>query len=163
MKYLYLILLAVACTFSYIKGSEHAANKAEALMAKHLAADAQAHAEQLERVRVIESALTDTLNDVAKAYERGKSDAEAIGAEVTDNLRAGNLRLQQHWAGCEAKRVSGATTDSGEPDAGTGDREESAGRIVRAAAQCDAQVRGLQELLIKEREVLRTGEGSSQR
>mgnify|MGYP000930139085 CR=1 FL=1 len=47
--------------------------------------------------------------------------------------------------------MSTATPAPSEPDAGTGDREESAGRIVQAADECDAQVKGLQELLRLER------------
>ena len=44
-----------------------------------------------------------------------------------------------------------AAAGPSEPDATAADREQSAGRIVQAAAQCDAQVKGLQELLSLER------------
>ena len=68
------------------------------------------------------------------------------------DLRAGNLVLRNRWTACEANLgVPTATPAPSEPDAGTADRNESAGRIVQAAAQCDAQVRGLQELLLLER------------
>lgn len=88
---------------------------------------------------------------VATQYEQEKADAESKGAAVADGLRAGNLRLQQRWAGCEA-RVSDLADSSGQPDGATDDRADSAGRIVRAAAACDAQVRGLQALVRADRE-----------
>ncbi len=88
---------------------------------------------------------------VATQYEQEKADAESKGADVADGLRAGNLRLQQRWAGCEA-RVSDLAAASGQPDGAADDRADSAGRIVRAAAACDAQVRGLQALVRADRE-----------
>lgn len=88
---------------------------------------------------------------VAIQYEQEKADAESKGAAVADGLRAGNLRLQQRWAGCEA-RVSDLAAASGQPDGAADDRADSAGRIVRAAAACDAQVRGLQALVRADRE-----------
>lgn len=90
---------------------------------------------------------------VATQYEQEKADAESKGAAVADGLRAGNLRLQQRWAGCEA-RMSGITASSGQPDGAADDRADSAGRIVRAAAACDAQVRGLQALIRSDREAV---------
>lgn len=88
---------------------------------------------------------------VATQYEQEKVDAESKGAAVADGLRAGNLRLQQRWAGCEA-RVSDLAASPGQPDGAADDRADSAGRIVRAAAACDAQVRGLQALVRADRE-----------
>ncbi len=87
---------------------------------------------------------------VATQYEQEKADAESKGAAVADGLRAGNLRLQQRWAGCEA-RVSDLVASPGQPDGAADDRAASAGRIVLAAAQCDAQVRGLQALILSDR------------
>lgn len=88
---------------------------------------------------------------VATQYEQEKVDAESKGAAVADGLRAGNLRLQQRWAGCEA-RVSDLAASPSQPDGAADDRADSAGRIVRAAAACDAQVRGLQALVRADRE-----------
>lgn len=88
---------------------------------------------------------------VATQYEQEKADAESKGAAVADGLRSRALRLQDRWAGCEA-RVSGLAAASGQPDGAADDRADSAGRIVRAAAVCDAQVRGLQALVRSDRE-----------
>ncbi|MFC9523306.1 hypothetical protein ACFTQ9_21035 [Bacillus velezensis] len=88
---------------------------------------------------------------VATQYEQGKADAESKGAAVADGLRTRALRLQDRWAGCEA-RVSDLTTSASQPDAAAEDRAAGAGDLVRAAAACDAQVRGLQALVRADRE-----------
>lgn len=88
---------------------------------------------------------------VATQYEQEKVDAESKGAAVADGLRAGNLRLQQRWAGCEA-RVSDLAASPGQPDGAADDRAEGASDLVRAAAEADAQIRGLQALVRADRE-----------
>ena len=88
---------------------------------------------------------------VATQYEQEKADAESKGAAAADGLRAGNLRLQQRWAGCEA-RVSDIAASPGQPDGAADDRAEGARDLVRAAAEADAQVRGLQALVRADRE-----------
>jgi hypothetical protein len=87
----------------------------------------------------------------SQSYEQGKHDAETNAANVIADLRAGTVRLQNRWAGCEAHRRADAAGVARQRDAAATDREESASRIVRAADECDAQVRGLQEILISER------------
>lgn len=149
-----LVVAAIAGGVGYWQGGKRAAMAAELAMAEHLDADRKAESDHKDKVRQLEQDLATAQADVSEAYERGKKDAEATGAAVTADLRAGNLRLQRRWAGCETQRLSDAAAVAGELDAAARDREESAGRIVRAAAQCDAQVRGLQELLILERELL---------
>ena len=135
----------------YWQGGKRATAAAELVMAEHLAADRKAESDHKDKVRQLEQALATAQTGVSEAYEKGKKDAETTSAAVNTDLRAGNLRLQQRWAGCETQRLSDAAALASKPAAAAGDREESAGRIVRAAAQCDAQVRGLQELLILER------------
>lgn len=90
---------------------------------------------------------------VATQYEQEKADAESKGAAVADGLRSRAIRLQDRWAGCEA-RVSDLATSPGQSDGAADDRADSAGRIVRAAAHCDAQVRGLQALILSDREAV---------
>ncbi|WP_286075687.1 endopeptidase [Stenotrophomonas sp. 59] len=128
---------------------------AQAERARDYAQTAKAVAEQ-ERdnaiaVIAVERQRVKRAEAVATQYEQEKADAESKGAAVADGLRAGNLRLQQRWAGCEA-RVSDLAAASGQPDGAADDRADSAGRIVRAAAACDAQVRGLQALVRADRE-----------
>lgn len=127
---------------------------AQAERARDNAQTAKAVAEQ-ERdnaiaVIAVERQRVKRAEAVAIQYEQEKADAESKGAAVADGLRAGNLRLQQRWAGCEA-RVSDIAASTGPVDDRADDRAESAGRIVRAAATCDAQVRGLQALILSDR------------
>jgi hypothetical protein len=158
-----LLVAAIAGVVGYWQGGKHATMAAELAMAEHLAADRKAESDHKDKVRQLEQALAEAQAGVSEAYEKGKKDAEATSAAVIANLRAGNLRLQQRWAGCETQRLSDTAALAAELDATARDREESAGRIVRAAAECDAQVRGLQELLILEREQLNKRGGSSRR
>lgn len=128
---------------------------AQAERARDNAQTAKASAEQ-ERdnaiaVIAVERQRVKRAEAVAIQYEQEKADAESKGAAVADGLRAGSLRLQQRWAGCEA-RVSDLAAASGQLDGAADDRADSAGRIVRAAAACDAQVRGLQALVRADRE-----------
>lgn len=128
---------------------------AQAERARDSAQTAKAVAEQ-ERdnaiaVIAVERQRVKRAEAVATQYEQEKADAESKGAAVADGLRAGNLRLRQRWAGCEA-RVSDLAASPGQPDGAADDRADSAGRIVRAAAACDAQVRGLQALVRADRE-----------
>lgn len=149
-----LVVATITGGVGYWQGGKHAETAAELAMAEHLAADRKTESDHKDKIRQLEQDLATAQTGVSEAYEKGKKDAEATGAAITADLRAGNLRLQQRWAGCETQRLSDAAALAGELDAAAGDREESAGRIVRAAVQCDAQVRGLQELLIFERELL---------
>jgi len=157
------IAVLAAGVLGYRIGHRHAETAGALVMAKQMIEIERAAGEQKDRVRELETQLATAAEDVSAAYEEGKRDAEATGAAVAADLRAGALRLQRRWAGCETQRLSEATAASLELDAAARDREESAGRIVRAAAQCDAQVRGLQQLVLSERELMNKRQGSSQR
>ena len=152
-----LILAAVlglggAGVAGYNKGKTDAERVAKIAMDKHLAADREEETKAKEKARADRDALAVAQNAASAAYEKGKRDAEQNSKRVVADLRTGNLVLRNRWTACQAS-LDVPTTPAGpsEPDAGTADRAESAGRIVQAAAQCDAQVRGLQELLLLER------------
>lgn len=120
-------------------------------VAEDQAALAAAQVVASEAARQQEQDRAKAANEVAAAYERGKDDAKAAGDRVAADLRAGVSRLQDRWRGCEARRVPGTADAPSEPDASAIDRNESAGRIVGAAEQCDAQVIGLQQFILSER------------
>ena len=137
----------------YHKGKTDAERVAKIEMDKHLIADREEETRAKDKARADRDALAVAQNAVSAAYEKGKRDAEQTSKLVVADLRAGNLVLRNRWAPCKASLdVPPAPPAPSEPDAGAGDREESAGRIVQAADQCDAQVKGLQELLILERQ-----------
>ena len=144
--------LAGAGAAGYSKGKADAERVAKLAMDEHLVKDREAERVATEAASRHKDELTAAQNAVSAAYEKGKSDAEATAKRTVADLRAGNLVLRERWTSCQASSgLPRPATDTSEPDAGTADRDESAGRIVQAAAQCDAQVRGLQELLLLER------------
>ena len=136
----------------YNKGKTDAERVAKLKMDEHLVEDREAERTATEAASRHKDELAAAQNKVSAAYEKGKSDAEATAKRTVADLRAGNLVLRERWSACKTSNgVPSTAADPSEPDAGTGDREESAGRIVQAADQCDAQVKGLQELLRLER------------
>lgn len=108
---------------------------------------AQAQADAQAKARAIEQAQAKAVAEIAESYEKGKADAQATADRVAADLRAGTLRLRREWAQCETGRLSEAAASAREFDAAEQSRAESAGRIVRAAAECDAQVSALQAIV----------------
>ena len=136
----------------YNKGKTDAERVAKLKMDEHLVEDREAERTATEAASRHKDALATAQNKVSAAYEKGKSDAEAAAKRTVADLRAGNLVLRNRWTACKTSDgVPSTAADPSEPDAGTHDREESAGRIIQAVAQCDAQVKGLQDLLTLER------------
>ncbi len=92
------------------------------------------------------------LERVAYQYEQDKRNAQAVADRVVADLRSGATRLQDRWQACAAASgLPNSGPTPGQSDAGADDRGASASRIVRAAAACDAQVRGLQEVVRSDR------------
>ena len=118
-------------------------------MAEKTAQVAQAATKASELARQQEQAHAQALADVAQQYEQDKTDAQESHARLVANLRRGTVRLQDHW-----------TCPSGVPQVGTSTgiadeiarlQQESAGRIVEAVAECEAQVKGLQAVALADR------------
>lgn len=84
-------------------------------------------------------------------HQEALKNAQAGYDRTVADLRSGNLRLQERWRSCAANLPSAGGAGS-VADAGADDRSESAARIVRAAAECDAQVRGLQSVILADRQ-----------
>lgn len=146
-------VLGLGGAAGYHKGKVDAERAAKIAMSEHLAEDREAERVATEAADRYKNALTTAQNAVSAAYEKGKADAEANAKRIVADLRAGNLVLRERWSACKASDgLPNPAANTGEPDAGTADRDESAGRIVQAAAQCDAQVKGLQNLLRLERQ-----------
>lgn len=94
-------------------------------------------------------------NAAATQYQKALNDANRRADATVADLLAGNLRLRRLWQGCQAVSAPGSAAPGGRvADDSTDDRAASAGRIVRAAAECDAQVRGLQAVVHADRAVL---------
>lgn len=123
--------------------------RADAERARAEASEAELQA--VSKARDQEREAAKRANAIAAQYEQDKLNAESAAKRTADDLRAGNLRLRQQWEGCKAGGVHQANGSAGQPDAAADDRAESAGRIVRAAEEADAQIRGLQEFIRSER------------
>jgi len=130
--------------FGYTRGSDHA----NAQLAKVQVQLAQANVKATAAARTAERAQADAFVVAATNYERGKADAQADANAVIAGLRAGNLQLRDYWTGRHAGGVPAAAGTAADADAAEQRRQESAGRIVGAAEQCDAQVAGLQQVIV---------------
>ncbi|NII54412.1 hypothetical protein [Luteibacter sp. SG786] len=105
--------------------------------------------------RLAEQGQAKALTVAAENYERGKSDANQDADKALADLRAGNRRLRDQWATCQATASALSSSPSGQRADGEDRlREESIGRILRAVGQCQAQRDALQEALIGERKAL---------
>lgn len=100
---------------------------------------------QANAVITTERANAAKANALAAQYEKDKADAKTASDRVVADLRDGNLRLHQRWqAAVATSELSAATAAAAIADDAAADRAESAGRIIGAAAACDAKVAGLQ-------------------
>jgi hypothetical protein len=134
-------------------GKQAGNDEVSALKASHaqtMRGVAEQTAKVAELARKTEQAWGDAFIAVALQHQKELNDANARGDAVAAGLRAGTDRLQKRWT-CPVPRAPEAPASGRSADAATDDRAESAGRIVAAAATCDAQVRGLQAVLIAER------------
>ncbi len=105
---------------------------------------------QSEAARVAEHAQAVRFGLAANQFEQDKTDAESHASKLAADLRAERVRLRPTWR-CPAASVPGVAASAGQPDAAAADRAESAARVVRAAADADAQIRALQAILKSER------------
>lgn len=142
-----LVLLALAWwAYSSVwqRGYDVAAAEGDARL-RSMQAQIEAERQASERqARATEQQHRDALAAVATQYEQDKANAQTQHDNVVAGLRAGSLRLRDQWNACRASRVPEAAAGAGQLDGAPDDRSESVGRILLAAAQCDAQVAGLQ-------------------
>ena len=145
---LVVILLILALLF---RGSAAVSDaRADAAIGERDQARAEVNA--LRGTLETERKRADAMKAIAQNYEDEKDAAAAESDRVIADLRAGNLRLRQLWqAQAATADLSQAVARAAQPDEGARDREESAAAIVRAADECDAQVRGLQRVIEADR------------
>lgn len=137
--------LGTAAGDSRAAKAELALSNAERHAAQQLAlAEAKARAQELAHALALAA--------IGERYEQDKLDAQRKADAVVADLRAGNIRLHDRWQACSATRVPSTEPGPGELDASADDRSASAGRIIAAAAACEAQVRGLQDVVRADRQ-----------
>ena len=151
MKYLTAVLavLAVAAVMlaMHFRGSL-AVSRDLQHQAESRASQLDANLKASEAARKAEQAQADKFQAIAQQYEQDKTDAEDRASKLAADLRAERVRLRPEWR-CE---VPASATSSGQRDAGTALRAESASRIIGNAAEADAQIRQLQAILRAERQ-----------
>jgi hypothetical protein len=152
-RYLLIALAVLAVTagmlamhFRWVAAVSTAGRVAAEQRADGLAQDLK----QSEAARVAEHAQAVRFGLAANQYEQDKTNAEANASQLAADLRAERVRLRPAWR-CPAAGVPGVAASAGQPDAAANDRAESAGRVVRASADADAQIRALQAILKSER------------
>jgi hypothetical protein len=165
----YIALAIVAISFALGAWIGGKWNAADTHAARQELADARAewarererladeHTQAVVAVLTRERQLAQALADESNRYERKIKNAQTASDRITADLRNSVLQLRQRWAGCETRHLSATPPAAGEPDATAADRAGSAARIVRAAAACDAQVKGLQAILRAERKTENDG------
>ena len=99
-----------------------------------------------------ERAYSLAISKIAGQHERDKYEIEQQASADLAALRAGNLRLHDRWQACSATAgLSSAVATASQSDGGSDDRYQSAVRAVQYAAQCRAQVKGLQAVVLADR------------
>lgn len=111
--------------------------------------------EAVQGVRAIEHSQGQVLATIGAKHEEDREAAEAVPAAVVADLRAGNVRLRQEWAGCETRLLSQAVASTIERDALAASREEAAGRIVRIGRDADDQLAACQAVIKADRAEIR--------
>ena len=131
-----LVALAIPFGFGYSMGGKSA--RAELVLVKADYADAALYAERNARQQEQAHALA--LSAIAQEYEDDKEAAKRDHARLIADLRRGTVRLQDHWTCPAAVPATGPGTGIADEIARL--QQESAGRIVEAVAECEAQVKG---------------------
>ena len=145
------LLLALWWAYSTVwqRGYDVAAAEGDARLSGVLA-QIEAERRQSEReARAKEAEQRAELDALASKHEQEKARVQAEHDRLVFDLRAGTVRLRDHWQGCEnAKaRVPAAPATGSEPDDGAELRRQGAGALVLVGEQADAQIRALQAAL----------------
>lgn len=155
-----LAIAAAALMLAGLIGWEWRDRSADAAMAQVEADRASERAAAAERLANFEAMAREQehrhaadMDRIAQQYLEELSNAKAESDRVVADLRSGAIRLQDRWRGCgEPSPVPDFDAGTRAPDAVTIDREQGAADLVYAARACDAQVKGLQAIIRKDRE-----------
>ena len=82
--------------------------------------------------------------EIAKQHVEDIENARLKAERVAADLRAGNIKLRNHWRSCTAAQAA-ANPEGTDEDPRL--REESAGRIIGNAAEADSWIRALQDVV----------------
>lgn len=146
-------VLVMVGGFGYVKGHAAGAAAGDAAVAKLAAQYQAARAKAASEALAKQTALQAQYAAIDAQRMQEFKNAQAKGDVVVADLRAGTLRLQNQWAGCEAAAgMSSAAIRAGQLDAAAARRAESAAAIVRIGAEADARIRSLQSVIKADRQ-----------
>lgn len=147
------LLITIVALLALLSLQTHRLGASKLALSQAETAQATAQRDAEQAARKAEQTHAQALAAIAEQYERDKISAESSHTRLVTDLRAGIVRLHNRWqAAVATSELSGAVASAAQFDADARDREESAARIIAAADQCDAQVRGLQEVVRADRE-----------
>jgi hypothetical protein len=126
-----------------------------ALQATHAAEKATAAQSLADQRTAFEAAAREAEQAQAKKYaevearhQKELDDAKSKQERTVADLRAGNLRLRNHWQGCQATgQLSSAAARAAFDAEAARLRIEGAAALIGLADQCDTRIRGLQGLV----------------
>lgn len=143
----FLLLILAAYLYGRADGKEAGRRAVEAVELKQAKADTktaqanqQAAQDAADRYRI----KAESNAAVAENYLRLMTDANRKHNGVVADLRAGNIRLQKQWRGCQVSSAGETAAGQSGADEGAGLREEGAAAFVRDGAECDAKIISLQ-------------------
>ncbi len=124
------------------------AAKARTELAEQTASIAIEREAFVTQARAVEQRHTAEMSRIAEQEQERLNREKADHDRLVADLRAGTVRLHNRWqAALATSRLSATVGAASQPDAAERERQDSAARIVRAAQRCDAQVKGLQEVV----------------
>lgn len=126
--------------------------KAETILAEYRAQTDREIARFEVEARATEQRHSADLNRIAREnLQQSQEASDAAYARAIADARAGKLRNVWTCPVTPAARMPSVAAGPGKPDEGADDRAEAIGRILRIAAECDAQVKGLQAVTQSDR------------
>ncbi len=121
-------------------------SKNETKQATEQTRQVEAWVKMIQEARAKEHAATDELEQVGLKLQQETRRADKLEDEVAAAVQRGERRVRNSICATTAT-VPAAPAAPGSPDGSADDGSRHIGRIVSAAAKCDAQVRGLQEVV----------------
>jgi prophage endopeptidase len=147
-------LIALAHAEAGVAKAQTETAKANTKLAEYRADAEQKIAHFEVEARATEQRHAADLNRIAReTKEQSQEAADAAYNRAVADVRAGKLRNVWSCPAIPAAGVPAITSGARQPDASTDDRGEAIGRVLRIAAECDAQVRGLQSVTQSDRKV----------
>jgi hypothetical protein len=116
----------------------------KAALAEAQAEEAIELAQQVEANRKKEQALADQIAKADARHAQDLKDVEYRSAATVAGLRAGSVKLRDHWQRCLAAKVPGAGETADDPGELPGDadlRKADIGRVQAIGGTCDSKVK----------------------